>query len=155
MAGLTETRELNGKCVEEETSRRCTESDGTLLSRLPDGLVRAVIWPMMFKKPSPSLLFRLRRVSRCWRDFEGAQLEWQALIFVRLDQPGFFQYLARNDIARPSLTSRLQFEIECLRVLLSEQMENFQFQRRTRVPGYVLLADLPPDWGCAPEYYGI
>ena len=45
----------------------------TLLLGLSDGVVSSRIWPLLVHIPSPSLLFRLQRVSRCWRDFVGLQ----------------------------------------------------------------------------------
>ena len=55
----------------------------------------------------------------------GVQLEWQALAFVCLNHPSFLQHVTGNDMVRPSLISRLKFEIECLRVLLSEKIVDF------------------------------
>ena len=54
-------------CNEVETSikRRIWNaicSHCTLLLKLPDGIVTIWIWPLLFKEPSPSLLFCLYRV---------------------------------------------------------------------------------------------
>jgi hypothetical protein len=48
------------------------EVKGKLLPLLTDELVAGKLWPRMFAKPSPSLLFRLRWVSQSWYNFVGA-----------------------------------------------------------------------------------
>lgn len=82
------------------------------------------------------------------------QVEWQALMFIRVDHRGFLQHVAQRGLVRPSLTSRLEFEIGCWKILLSETV-GFQPWGRARVLEYVSVDGLPPDWDLAPGYYGI
>ena len=50
-----------------------------------------------------------------------------------------------NGLTRPSLTSRLKFEVEGLRVLIAKQMIDFQVQRVPKVPEYASLSGCPLD----------
>ena len=58
-------------------------------------------------------------------------------------------------MVRLSLTVRLMFEIECLRVLLLEQIASFQVHRKSRIPRYVSLDGCSLDWNYDPDYYNL
>ena len=83
--------------------RQGEEWRGTLLPPLDDELVVREIWPLLHKRVNVSLLWRMRRVNRAWRDRVGTTVEWTALEVVRVDAPGYLRYLAEHGERRPSL----------------------------------------------------
>lgn len=100
----------------------------TLLPPLSDELVFLHIWPRLQQRVNISLLWRLRRVSRAWKKGVGATREWAALEMVRIDSPGFVQYLVDHCERRPSLRNRVESELESINFLLSECLEDFSVQ---------------------------
>ena len=54
----------------------------TLLPPLSDELVLRRIWPILHERVNVSLLWRLRRVNRAWREKVGTTVEWAALEMV-------------------------------------------------------------------------
>lgn len=75
----------------------------TLLPPLSDDLVLARIWPRLHQGVNISLLWRLRRVNKAWREKVSTTVEWAALDMVRVDTPGLLQFLADRGEHRPSL----------------------------------------------------
>lgn len=100
----------------------------TLLPPLSDELVFSHIWPRLHQKVNISLLWRLRRVSRAWKEGVGATREWAALEMVQVDSPGFVQYLVDRCECRPSLRDRVESELKSIDFLLSECLEEFSVQ---------------------------
>lgn len=108
----------------------------TLLPPLDDELVLKRIWPLLHRRVNVSLLWRLRRVSRSWKEKVGTSMEWAALEVVRLDSPGYLRYLAERRERRPSMQERVETEMSALRVLLSERLDSFG-NRSEKVQPYV------------------
>jgi hypothetical protein len=100
-------------------------------------------------------LFRLRRVSRRWHVFMESQLEWSALEFVRLDNPGYRLYVERKGLARMSLIQRVGFELDCLKVVVGERLDVIRVREPIRIPRYVSLVGCPPDLEQNPGYYDL
>lgn len=94
----------------------------TLLPPLDDELVLNRIWPLLHKRVNVSLLWRLRRVNRSWRERVSTTVEWAALEMVRVDTPGFLRYLADRGERRPSLQERVESEVWAFKLLLSEHL---------------------------------
>ena len=67
--------------------------EAKLLPPLSDEIVLNRIWPFLHREVNVSLMWRLRRVSRAWKRSVGTTLEWAALEVVRVDSPGYVQYL--------------------------------------------------------------
>jgi hypothetical protein len=105
--------------------RQGEELRRTLLPPLDDELVLRQIWPLLHKRVNVSLLWRMRRVSRAWRERVGTTVEWAALEVVRVDAPGYLRYLAEHGERRPSLQERVETELEALTRLLSEHLWDF------------------------------
>lgn len=103
-------------------SIRSRELRGTLLSALEDEIVMRQIWPVLHKRVNVSLLWRLRRVNRAWRNQVGNTIEWAALEVVRLDSLGYLRFLAESGERRPSMQERVERELSALRFLLSESL---------------------------------
>lgn len=108
---------------EEVRERRVEKS--TLLPPLSDEIVLARIWPLLHQRVNISLLWRLRRVNRAWRESVAQSLEWAALEMVRVDTPGFVQYLEERHEQRPSLRERVEDELRSISKLLSERLVDF------------------------------
>ena len=110
--------------VRSEPVARAGESGGelrrTLLPPLDDELVLGRIWPLLHQRVNVSLLWRLRRVNRAWREQVSTTVEWAALEMVRVDTPGFLRNLAERGERRPSLQKRVENEVEAFKLLLSE-----------------------------------
>ena len=139
---------------------------GILLPGLADELVAEEVWPRMFIDPSLSLLFRLRRVSRSWFRFVESQLEWQALDFIRLDNPGYQLYVRQHGFSRVSLTQRLRKEIECLQMMgppgiaveapkCRSRWIGLGSRRPARVLRYASIVGCPPDFEQESKYYDL
>jgi hypothetical protein len=92
----------------------------TLLPPLSDELVLTKIWPLLHRRVNVSLMWRLRRVSRDWKKSVAQTLEWAALEVVRVDSPGYIQFLKNRGERRPSLQERVEDELRSIVVLLSE-----------------------------------
>jgi hypothetical protein len=104
----------------------CTQNQfATLLLPLPDSIVRRELWSRLNSLPSPSLLWRLRRVKRSWSAFVATMVEWQALEIVRQDHFSYITSMIVRKRERASLTERLKTEVSCVRFLLSEDLSVF------------------------------
>lgn len=101
------------------------ESEGTLLPPLDDDLVLRRIWPLLHRRVNVSLLWRLRRVNKAWKEKVGTTVEWAALEMVRLDTPGYLRLLAERRERRPSLQERVEREVRAFTILLSEHLVNY------------------------------
>lgn len=101
------------------------ELEGTLLPPLGDKLVIARIWPLLHERVNVSLLWRLRRVNRAWKEMVGTTLEWAALEMVRLDSPGYLRTLAERHQRRPPLQDRVRCELNAFTILLAESLDRF------------------------------
>ena len=66
-----------------------------LLRLVPIAITRGTVWDKLRIPPSISLLFRLRHISKGWREFVSTTEEWVALEFTRLDTPGYECFDAR------------------------------------------------------------
>lgn len=108
-----------------ETGRKRENGVATLLPPLSDELVLQRIWPLFHKRVNISLLWRLRRVNRAWRESVGRSLEWVALEFVRVDTPGLIRYLEERGECRPPLRERVEDELRSILVLMSENVADF------------------------------
>lgn len=105
------------------------ETEGrTLMPPLSDELVLERIWPLLHRKVNISLLWRLRRVNKAWREKVGGTVEWAALEMVRVDSPGFLKQIADRCEPRPSLRERVEWELESFIVLLSERIVSYSEQ---------------------------
>ena len=115
--------------VSEQITRRGDREEligeATLLPPLSDELVLTRIWPLLHQRVNISLLWRLRRVNRAWRGKVGTTLESAALEMVRVDTPGFLQFLADRRERRPSLREWVESELESFAVLLTERLADF------------------------------
>ena len=110
------------------------ESKGTLLPPLDDKLVLRRIWPLLHKRVNVSLLWRLRRVNRVWREKVGTTVEWAALEMVRLDSPGYLRYFADRSERQPSLHERVESELSAFTILLSEHLLSFASRSEMVLP---------------------
>lgn len=133
--GVTQLIELVESRVfevsEQAPKRREQEKkvDGvTLLPPLSDDLVLARIWPRLHQGVNISLLWRLQRVNKAWREKVSTTVEWAALDMVRVDTPGLLQFLADRGEHRPSLRERVENELASFTVLLAEPLESFSNQ---------------------------
>lgn len=124
---------------------RKRELRGTLLSPLDDELVLRRIWPLLHKKVNVSLLWRLRRVNRAWKNEVGKTIEWAALEMVRLDSPGYLLFLAERGERRPSMQERVEVELNALMVLLSECLESVVVRSRELQSGTVIQGSAEGD----------
>lgn len=117
--------------VEQRSNREVgvrASGEATLLPPLSDELVVKRVWPLLHRKVDVSLLWRLRRVNRAWKSNVASSLEWAALEIVRVDAPGYLQYLRDRHERRPSLQERVEDELRSLSVLLSECLTDFSLQ---------------------------
>ena len=119
-------------CVEQVPRERDQGSDeergvrsATLLPPLSDDLVNERIWPLLHRKTNISLLWRLRRVNRSWRENVAKSLEWAALEIVRIDAPGLVRYLENRRECLPSLRERVEAELRSIVVMLSEDLADY------------------------------
>lgn len=97
----------------------------TLLPPLSDELVLERIWSLLHQRVNISLLWRLRRVNRAWRENVAKSLEWAALEVVRVDTLGFVWYLEERRERWPTLRERVEDELKSISVLLSEHLVDF------------------------------
>lgn len=111
---------------------------GELLPMLLDSITRGVLWDKLCLPRSISLLYRLRRVNRAWRDFVGTTIEWTALEVTRLDNPGYERFARkwRGSHKRRTRFERYNIEIGNLNVLLSETQRS--------ISGLVWRTQAPP-----------
>lgn len=98
---------------------------------LSDDLVLRRIWPLLHRRVNISLLWRMRRVNRSWRENVAKSLEWAALEVVKIDTPGLVRYLEDRQECRPSLRERVEAELLSISVLLSEDLMDFVPQSRS------------------------
>ena len=110
--------------LSEEEQRREAKTT-SLLPPLSDELVLERTWPLLHKRVNISSLWRLRRVSRAWRESVARSVEWAALEVVRVDSPGLNRYLEKRGERRPPLRERVEDELRFLSVLLSENLTDF------------------------------
>lgn len=96
-----------------------------LLPPLSDEIVLNQIWPCLHREVNISLLWRRRRVSKAWKESVGTTLEWTALEVVRVDTPGYIQYLRGRGERRASLRERVKDELRAITRLLSERLEDY------------------------------
>ena len=114
----------------------------TLLPPLSDELVLGRIWPLLHKRVNVSLLWRLRRVSRSWKEKVGTTVEWAALEMVRVDSPGYLQYLSARHESRPPLRERVEDELAALSVLLAEHLVDYADQTESSWSGTGSLSSI-------------
>lgn len=112
----------------DERNQEGDEEERTLLPPLNDDLVLGRIWPLLHRRVNVSLLWRLRRVNRAWREKVAGSLEWAALEIVRVDTPGLTRYLMERRERRPSLRERVEDELRSISVLLSENLVELSSQ---------------------------
>lgn len=96
-----------------------------LLPPLSDRLVLERIWPLLHQRVNVSLLWRLRRVSRAWKENVARSLEWAVLEVVRVDTPGLTQYLEERQERKPPLQEQVEDELRSTLVLISEPLMDF------------------------------
>lgn len=130
--GLTQLIEViegrifdRGSQSSSEEVRGETIGGARLLPPLSDEFVLTRIWPLLHREVNVSLLWRLRRVSRAWKESVATTLEWAALEVVRVDSPGYIRYLRGRGERRSSLQERVKDELRAISVLLSERLEDF------------------------------
>lgn len=133
--GISQLIELVERRAFEEEGQAVREGDqeslsgeATLLPPLSDELVLSRVWPLLHERVNISLLWRLRRVNRAWREKVGNTLEWAALEFVRIDAPGFQRLLESCGERRPSLRERVESELGSFTVLLAESLSKLSSQ---------------------------
>ena len=119
--------DASGQIPERREQEREVEGR-TLLPPLSDELVLGRIWPLLHRRVNISLLWRLRKVNRAWKEKVGTTVEWAALEMVRIDSPGLLQYLAIRHELRPSLRERVEDELRALTVLLAERLIDYAGQ---------------------------
>ena len=83
----------------------------SLIEGLSDAIVREHIWTKLKLPPSISLIYRLRRVSKSWRELINSNIEWVALEFIRRDASGYHVCSARHYCRILSRYERLLAEI--------------------------------------------
>lgn len=64
-------------------------------------------------------------MSKAWKESVGTTLEWTALEVVRVDTPGYIQYLRGRGERRASLRERVEDESRAITRLLSERLEDY------------------------------
>lgn len=127
--------EVSGQAPEKK-SERGREELATLLPPLTDELVLTQIWPRLHKRVNVSLLWRLRRVNKVWREKVNLTLEWSALELVRVDSMGFLRLISERGERRPPLRERVESELKFLALLLDEDLEKFAAESsRTGIVG--------------------
>ena len=115
----------------EGLGRRTEKS--TLLPPLSDELVQMQIWPLLHRQVNLSLLWRLRRVNRAWKQSVGSSLQWAALELVRVDTPGLMSYLRERGERRPSLRERVEGEMRAITELLAENLMSYSTASKSSV----------------------
>jgi hypothetical protein len=101
--------------------------DLVLMPPLPNSLVSQHIWlRLVYQWRLPHELFYLAAVNRWWRRFVEGTLEWHAANFVRLDLPGYHDYIQRGQGRGLPLMVRVRQEIRNFRYLVAERLEQFQ-----------------------------
>lgn len=103
----------------------------TLLPPLDDELVLKQIWPLLHKRINVSLLWRLRRVNRVWKERIETTIEWATLEMVRVDAPGYLRYLSENRERRPSLHECAESELKAFTLLLAEDIKSLTRRSET------------------------
>lgn len=136
----------------------------TLLQPLSDEIVLDQIWPLLHQRVNVSLLWRLRRVSRAWKESVARSLEWSALEIVRIDTPGFVRYLEQHCERRPSLRERVEDELKSISELLKEHLSDFVVQSECLHPWPADFGESDEEWStssssarfhCACEMKGV
>jgi hypothetical protein len=147
--------------AEEDAEPRSSSDSGPreditlLLPPLPNSLVRRHIWPRLVNQwQAPQDLVSLTAINHLWQRFVESTLEWHAANFVRLDMPGYHDYIQRRQGRSLPLIVRLRLEIRNFQYLVAERLEYFQI-RRDRVPSYVSMTGCPPDYEQDPTYYDL
>jgi hypothetical protein len=95
---------------------------GQLLPLLLDSITTGVLWDKLRLPHSILLLYRLRRVNKAWHDFVGTTIEWTALEFTKMDNPGYLRF-ARKWRGRHRYRTRFKrynIEIGNLNIVLLE-----------------------------------
>lgn len=72
------------------------------LPLLNDEIVLTRIWPFLHRNVNVSLLWRLRKVNRAWKESVATTLEWAALEVVWVDTLGYVRYLQNRGERRAS-----------------------------------------------------
>lgn len=142
--------ERGDRVADVRVARRAAEI-ATLLPPLSNELVLTRIWPLLHRKVNISLLWRLRRVSRAWRESVSMTLEWTTLEFVRIDTLGYTQYLENRGEKRPSLQERVEDELVSLQRLLSERLLDFTLRSELRLSkpsSYEEDIESSRNWSC-------
>lgn len=133
-------------------------TEGSLISALPDEVVKERVWPVL--AGSPSLLLRLRCASKQWNRFIETTVEWNALRFTLLDSPEW-KASVPSSIETAAFTQRVNFELAKYHTLLSEDLREIEIRVRYSrlgfrfLPYYVSLEGCPPDAEECPGYYGL
>ena len=98
-----------------------SENSGLLLL-IPHLVTTTTVWNKLRSPPSISLLYRLRHVSRGWKNFVSTTQEWAALEFTKLDTPGYERFVAYWHGIHYKRTRFERFSIEMgnLNLVLSE-----------------------------------
>ena len=104
----------------------------TLLPPLNNELVFTQIWPRFHQSLNISLLWRLRRVNRAWREGVGKTLEWATLDMVPVDTPNFVWYLSKHHERRPSLQDRVESKVKSFKLLFAERLADLENRSKTR-----------------------
>ena len=123
--------EVGSQSSESESRRK---ELGTLLPPLTDELVLTRIWPLLHQRVNVSLLWRLRRVNRAWREKVSTTLKWTALEWVRVDSPGFLQLISERRERRPALRDRVESELRNFAILVEEDLEWYSATSRPSWP---------------------
>lgn len=119
----------------EKRSKEGEKELETLLPPLTDELVLTQIWPLLHQRVNVSLLWRLRRVNKAWRDKVSTTMEWAALEMVRVDSPGFLQFITERCERRPSLRERVESELKFFAILLAERLGESTARSELGEPG--------------------
>ena len=130
-----------------EEVRESTRKESTLIPQLSDEVVISQIWPLLHRKVNISLLWRLRRVNRAWKETVARSLEWTALEIVRIDTPGYVRYLELRGERRPSLRERVEDELSSISRLLSERLADFEVQSVCLQPWFEAFEESDEEWG--------
>ena len=114
----------SGQSSSEGVRGRTVEA-AKLLPPLSDEIVLTRIWPLLHRNVNISLLWRLRRVNRTWKESVATTLEWAALEIVRVDTLGYIRYLQDRGERCALLRERVEDELKVILVLLSERLADY------------------------------
>lgn len=94
---------------------------------LSNKVVCALVWPKLAAYESPFTFFRLRLISQAWRHLVDSSLDWQVVVFLKLDKEGYLYYCRHVVNEMPlSIVPHYRMELRRYCIMLDEDISNFE-----------------------------